>query len=187
MPFIVLLAIAAAQLTFEELLGQINQWVPDQPGFEKALAEGKVGAMLGVGSAEQANALQRKAKVPLLIGHDVIHGYRTIFPVPLAMAASWNPSLAEEASRIAAKEARAGGIRWTFAPMVDIARDPRWGRIMEGAGRRPAPRQSLRGGVRARISIRRTPRVRETLHGIRLRRGRTRLRSRGRGLGGDAA
>ena len=75
--------------------------------------------------------------IPLLIGHDVIHGYRTIFPIPLAIASSWDPQMAELSSHIAAREARATGIRWTFAPMVDIARDPRWGRIAEGAGEDP--------------------------------------------------
>jgi beta-glucosidase len=89
------------------------------------------------------NALQRAAMagsrlhIPLLIGHDVIHGYRTIFPIPLGIAATWDPSLAELSASVAAREARNDGVRWTFAPMVDIARDARWGRIAEGAGEDP--------------------------------------------------
>ncbi len=75
--------------------------------------------------------------IPLLFGFDVVHGYRTVYPVPLALAASWDPATAEKAQRMAAREASSVGIRWTFAPMVDIARDPRWGRIMEGAGEDP--------------------------------------------------
>src|SRR5438105_1267408 len=85
----------------------------------------------------QRTALTSRLKIPLLIGYDVIHGYRTTFPIPLAIAATWDPGLAEESARIAATEARAAGIHWTFAPMVDIARDPRWGRIAEGAGEDP--------------------------------------------------
>src|SRR3546814_6926474 len=76
-------------------------------------------------------------KIPLLLGFDVIHGLHTIFPVPLAMAASWDPALVEHAQAVAAAEARAVGIHWAFAPNVDIARDPRWGRIVEGAGEDP--------------------------------------------------
>jgi beta-glucosidase len=75
--------------------------------------------------------------IPLLVGFDVIHGYRTVFPVPLAMASSWDPSVEEQAQRVAAEDARATGIHWTFAPMIDIARDARWGRIVEGAGEDP--------------------------------------------------
>ena len=76
-------------------------------------------------------------KIPVLFGFDVIHGYRTIFPIPLGEASSWDPSLAERSAAIAAQEANNVGLRWTFAPMVDIARDPRWGRITEGAGEDP--------------------------------------------------
>ena len=78
-----------------------------------------------------------RLKIPLLIGRDVIHGYRTIFPIPLAQAASFNPDLAEKGSRVAAIECSSMGIKWTFTPMVDIARDPRWGRIAEGFGEDP--------------------------------------------------
>jgi len=80
---------------------------------------------------------QSRLKIPLLIGKDVIHGYRTIFPIPLAQAASFNPDLAERGSRVAAVECSSMGINWTFTPMVDIARDPRWGRIAEGFGEDP--------------------------------------------------
>jgi len=132
-----------AKMTLEEKVGQLAQYVPDQPEFTVALEKGLVGSILNGGNAKQTNELQRAAiagsrlKIPLLIGYDVIHGYRTTFPINLAIAATWDPELAELAARISAKEARAVGIRWTFAPMVDIARDPRWGRIAEGAGEDP--------------------------------------------------
>ena len=105
--------------------------------------EGRAGSVLFVNDAKQANALQKAAVeesphgIPLIFGYDVIHGLRTIFPVPIAMAANWKPETVEEAQAVAAREARAAGIAWTFAPMVDIARDPRWGRIVEGAGEDP--------------------------------------------------
>lgn len=126
-----------AKMTLEEKLGQITQMTPSQPEFVAALVQGRVGSILSEGPAEKINELQRKSKIPLLVGYDVIHGFRTIFPVPIAIASSWEPQLAEMSARIAAREAHAAGIRWTFAPMVDIARDPRWGRIMEGAGEDP--------------------------------------------------
>jgi beta-glucosidase len=131
------------RMTLEEKLGQLSQYVPDQPEFQPALKAGHVGSILNSGGAKNVNELQRAAiagsrlQIPLLIGHDVVHGYRTIFPIPLAIAATWDPSLAELSARTAAIEARAAGIRWTFAPMVDIARDARWGRIAEGAGEDP--------------------------------------------------
>src|SRR5207247_388206 len=100
-----------------------------------------VGSVLGSGGVEKTNKLQNAAlvhsEVPLLFGYDVIHGYRTIFPIPRAMAASWDPEMAELSAHTGAVEARAEGIRWTFAPMVDIAHDARWGRIAEGAGEDP--------------------------------------------------
>src|SRR6266536_4904364 len=132
-----------SQMTLEEKLGQLTQLVTDQPEFKPALEKGLVGSILNNGGAAQTNAVQRSAlegsrlKIPLLYGYDVIHGYRTIFPIPLAIASSWDPQLAELSARVAAREARAAGIRWTFAPMVDIARDARWGRIAEGAGEDP--------------------------------------------------
>lgn len=120
-------------MTLEEKVGQLSQFIPDQT----AELQGEAGSVLNTGSLAQVEALQRGRKIPLLVGHDVIHGYRTIFPIPLAMAASFDPRLTEESARIAAREAKAAGIRWTFAPMVDIARDPRWGRMAEGSGEDP--------------------------------------------------
>ncbi len=120
------------------------------PGFarqgitvDEALARGEVGSLLFVTDPAQINRLQRRAiegnrhGIPVLFGFDVIHGLRTIFPVPIAMAASWDPGGIEAGQAVAAREARAVGIHWAFAPMVDIARDPRWGRIVEGAGEDP--------------------------------------------------
>jgi beta-glucosidase len=110
---------------------------------EEAIRRGEVGSFLNVTDPVLSNRLQRIAmeesrlKIPLIFGLDVIHGYRTIFPIPLALSATWDPNLVERVSRIAANEATSSGIRWTFSPMVDIARDPRWGRIAEGAGEDP--------------------------------------------------
>ena len=110
---------------------------------ESALREGGAGSLLFVTDPAEINRLQRLAVegnrlgIPLLFGFDVIHGLRTILPVPIAMAASWDPETIERGQSVAAREARAVGIHWTFAPMVDIARDPRWGRIIEGAGEDP--------------------------------------------------
>ena len=141
-----------ARMTVEEKIGQLVQ----RPGgrqrspnsriddAERALVRaGRVGSYINVAGAEATRALQRIAVedsrlgIPLLFAMDVIHGYRTIFPVPLAMAASWDPAVPERAARIAATEAAAAGLHWTFSPMVDVARDPRWGRIVEGAGEDP--------------------------------------------------
>ena len=136
------------RMTLEEKVGQLHQLSGRQmtgPGSEKfsdKLADiraGKVGSMLNVkGVAEtreiQALALQSRLKIPLLFSLDVIHGYKTVFPVPLGESASWDMEAIEQSAYIAAKEAAASGIHWTFAPMVDIGRDPRWGRVMEGAG-----------------------------------------------------
>ena len=111
--------------------------------MEEALARGGVGSLLFVTDPAEINRLQRLAVegsrhgIPALFGFDVIHGLRTILPVPIAMAASWDPETIERGQAVAAREARAVGIHWTFAPMVDIARDPRWGRIVEGAGEDP--------------------------------------------------
>jgi beta-glucosidase len=138
-------------MTLEEKAGQLTQWrgrwSDTGPrvleGGEADIRAGKVGSFLGVFGAAYTRELQRIAleesrlKVPLLFAHDVIHGFRTIFPVPLAEAASWNVAAVERSARIAAIEATAHGLHWTFAPMVDIARDPRWGRVVEGAGEDP--------------------------------------------------
>jgi beta-glucosidase len=133
------------QMTREEKLGQLNQlfMFGPSPQIEDGVKKGDLGSLLFVTDPIEINRLQHLAvdnsrlHIPLIFGFDVIHGFRTIFPVPLAMAASWDPSLATSAQTIAAKEARSVGIDWAFAPMVDIARDPRWGRIVEGAGEDP--------------------------------------------------
>jgi beta-glucosidase len=132
-----------SKMTTEEKLGQLSQFVADQPEMKTNLPKGLVGSMLNGRGAASTNEFQRNAlagsrlKVPLLIGYDVIHGYRTIFPIPLAIASTWDAEAAELSARIAAIEARAAGIHWTFAPMVDVARDARWGRIAEGSGEDP--------------------------------------------------
>lgn len=138
-------------MTLEEKLGQLTQYAGNfavtgpnvtQRG-EAALRAGEVGSFLNVFGAENTRRLQEIAVeesrlgIPLIFGADVIHGYRTVFPVPLAEASSWNLEGVERAARIAAREAAAAGIHWTFAPMVDVARDARWGRIVEGSGEDP--------------------------------------------------
>lgn len=131
------------QMTVEEKAGQLSQFSGVNAHTLEQVKQGQTGALLNVFGAEQANAAQRIAveqsrlKIPLILGYDVIHGYRTIFPVPLASASSFDPALIEQSERVAAKEATAAGVKWTFAPMVDIARDPRWGRIVEGSGEDP--------------------------------------------------
>ncbi len=131
------------KMTLAEKVGQLNQFNIDKRDLESAIAAGKVGSVLNALGAEETNRLQRIAMeksrlhIPILFGYDVIHGYRTIFPIPLGIASTWDPAMAELAAATAAKEASAAGIRWTFAPMVDISRDPRWGRIAEGAGEDP--------------------------------------------------
>ena len=132
----------------EEKLGQLQQLDGEangnyRPEHIELVRRGLLGSTLNVRGARRTNELQRIAveqsrlKIPLIFGFDVIHGYRTIFPVPLGEAASWDPVIVERAAAAAAAEAAAAGVRWTFAPMVDIARDPRWGRIVEGAGEDP--------------------------------------------------
>lgn len=142
-------------MTIEEKVGQMNQyngfWDVTGPAPEKGNAElkyehlknGLVGSMLNVRGAEEVRKVQKIAVeesrlgIPLIIGFDVIHGYKTLSPIPLAEAASWDLEALEKSARTAAIEASASGINWTFAPMVDISRDPRWGRVMEGAGEDP--------------------------------------------------
>jgi beta-glucosidase len=136
------------RMTLEEKIGQVHQLFyftqfMKPEAIEPDIRAGKVGSLLFLTDPALINRFQKVAvensrlKIPLLFGFDVIHGFHTIFPVPLAMASSWDPALVEQAQSVAAREARAVGIHWTFAPMVDIARDPRWGRIVEGAGEDP--------------------------------------------------
>ena len=135
-----------ATMTLEEKAGQLSQyfyfggWAAQNELVESQVRAGQAGSLLFVADSRETNRLQRIAVeesrlgIPLLFGFDVIHGLRTIAPVPLGMAASWDPQLYEQVQAMAAREARAVGIHWAFAPMLDIARDPRWGRIVEGAG-----------------------------------------------------
>lgn len=130
------------QMTIEEKAGQLTQFPDNSPPTMKLIREGKVGSLLGVLGVKNTNEAQKAAldsrlKIPLIFGYDVIHGYRTIFPVPIAEASSFDMNMIEQSERVAAKESTASGIKWTFAPMVDIARDPRWGRIVEGNGEDP--------------------------------------------------
>ncbi len=135
------------RMSLAEKIGQLAQiggaaW-NEGPKPEDIIRAGGAGSVLWLNDTKEFNRLQKIAveespsKIPLLFALDVIHGYRTVFPVPLAMAASWDPSVAEQAQAVAAKEARAAGLHWTFGPMLDIARDARWGRIVEGAGEDP--------------------------------------------------
>ena len=149
-----------ARMTLEEKLGQLQQLDGEangnfRPEHVEMVRKGLLGSTLNVRGAQRSNELQRIAvtesrlKIPLIFGFDVIHGYRTIFPIPLGEAASWDPAAVERATSIAAAEARAAGVHWTFAPMVDIARDPRWGRIAEGSGEDP-----YLGSLMARARVR---------------------------------
>jgi beta-glucosidase len=140
-------------MTLEEKVGQLVQYAARRsadsgkafstPERVNMVREGRVGSFLNLVGAEATRSIQRIAveesrmKIPLIFGLDVIHGFRTVFPIPLAEASSWDPHAVETEARIAAAEASAEGIHWTFAPMADIARDPRWGRIAEGAGEDP--------------------------------------------------
>lgn len=140
-----------SRMTLEEKCGQLTQsggkWEntvrTEKEKAEAKIRAGQVGSFLSVHGAELTGRLQRIAVeesrlgIPLLFAHDVIHGFRTIFPVPLGSASSWDPAAIEKAARVAAVEATASGVHWTYAPMVDIGRDPRWGRIVEGAGEDP--------------------------------------------------
>src|SRR5688572_24399849 len=140
------------QMTLDEKIGQLNLVTPGggiatgavvSADVEKKIKEGKVGGLFGVIGVEkikvaQAFAVnQSRLKIPLIFGSDIIHGYKTIFPIPLGLSCSWDMNRVERSARIAAIEATADGLCWNFSPMVDIARDPRWGRIAEGAGEDP--------------------------------------------------
>ena len=149
------------QMTLEEKVGQLNESAGIViPGLsdekpDNLITTGGVGSILWLNNVKEINRLQHIAveksrlHIPILFGFDVIHGYRTVFPVPLAMASSWDPSVEEQAQHLAAQDARAAGIEWTFTPMVDIARDARWGRIVEGAGEDP-----YLGSAMARAQVR---------------------------------
>jgi beta-glucosidase len=153
------------QMTIEEKIGQLNQPfyitlpIPglkkDPVPYEERVRRGEIGSLLFVTDPKEINRLQKIAMteqrlhIPILFGFDVIHGFDTEFPVPLAMAASWDPAMAEQAQGVAAEEATHAGVRWSFAPMLDIARDPRWGRISEGAGEDP-----YLGAAMARAQVR---------------------------------
>jgi beta-glucosidase len=140
------------QMTLEEEVGQTSQYgigppenggAVDEVDYTALIRGGHVGAVLGPDNAKTINAYQRVAvqesrlHIPILFGLDVIHGFHTTFPIPLGLASTWDPSLVEHTARVAAREATASGIRWTFSPMVDISRDARWGRIAESAGEDP--------------------------------------------------
>ena len=150
-----------ARMTLQEKVGQLQQLdsIPNvwrvRDEHRDLIPRGLVGSFLNVRGARKINEAQHMAveqsrlKIPLLFGFDVIHGYRTIFPIPLGEASSWDPAAVERSAQIAAAEAAATGLKWTFAPMVDIARDPRWGRISEGSGEDP-----YLGAVIARARVR---------------------------------
>lgn len=136
------------KMTLEQKIGQLTQYSAgimtgpsgDKINIDDLIAKGQIGSLFNVVGAKSTNRYQKLAveksplHIPLLLGYDVIHGQRTIFPVPLGLSCTWDPDLVEKASRMAASEAADDGIRWVFSPMVDIARDARWGRITEGAG-----------------------------------------------------
>lgn len=138
-------------MTLEEKVGQMTLFTSDlattgptiRDDYVKLIKEGKVGALFNAYGTDYTRKLQKMATedtrlgIPLLFGYDVVHGFRTIFPIPLGIAASWNTDLAEQSARVAARESAASGLHWTFAPMIDVARDARWGRIAEGAGEDP--------------------------------------------------
>jgi beta-glucosidase len=135
------------RMTLDEKIGQMYQafdgYYPNEEALKNAIREGKVGSFLNIMGADRINELQRiaieesKHGIPLLFGRDVIHGYRTIFPIPLGMASSWDTTMVKKAMRISSVEASSMGINWTFAPMIDITWDPRWGRIAESCGEDP--------------------------------------------------
>jgi len=139
------------RMTLEEKIGQLVQYSAGQPtgpgtgrsDYDDMIARGQIGSLFNVVDPQEINKYQKIAMeksrlhIPILFGLDVIHGFKTEFPIPLGLASTWDPSIVEKASRVAAMEASADGIRWTFSPMVDIARDARWGRMAEGAGEDP--------------------------------------------------
>lgn len=140
-----------SKMTLEEKIGQLNLLTPGgavtgavvSEDVDEKIRQGKVGGLFGIWTPEKVRQAQKIAiensrlKIPLLFGLDVIHGHKTIFPIPLGLSATWDTALIEKSARIAATEATADGLNWVFSPMVDISRDPRWGRISEGSGEDP--------------------------------------------------
>ena len=139
------------KMTLEEKVGQLVQYSAGQPtgpgtgrtDYDDMIQKGEVGALFNITNAHESNAFQRVAveksrlQIPIIFGLDLIHGFRTEFPIPLGLASTWDPELVQKAARVAAREASATGIHWSFSPMVDIARDARWGRMAEGSGEDP--------------------------------------------------
>jgi beta-glucosidase len=139
------------KMTLEEKVGQLVQYSSGQPtgpgtgrtDYNDMIQKGEIGSLFNITTAREANLFQHIAmeksrlQIPFIYGLDVIHGYRTEFPIPLGMAATWDPELVQQTARVAAREASASGIRWIFSPMIDIARDARWGRMVEGSGEDP--------------------------------------------------
>ncbi|MCB0548765.1 MAG: beta-glucosidase, partial [Phaeodactylibacter sp.] len=135
------------KMTIQEKIGQLSQvngeYSNISSGMRAKVQKGEIGSILNEVDTKTLNELQRIAVeesrlgIPLIFARDVIHGFKTIFPIPLGQAASWNPDLVEKGARIAAMEASSVGLHWTFAPMIDISRDPRWGRIAESLGEDP--------------------------------------------------
>ena len=154
------------RMTLEEKVGQLVQYSAGQPtgpgtgrtDYDDMIARGQIGSLFNVVDPHEINRYQKIAMeksrlhIPILFGLDVIHGFKTEFPIPLGLASTWDPSIVEKASRVAAMEAAADGIRWTFSPMVDIARDARWGRMAEGAGEDPFSRFGDGGRLRKGLS-----------------------------------
>ena len=140
-----------SRMTLEEKIGQMNQLDPswDAEPKEQLIREGRVGSIFNIVGAKEVNRLQRIAVeetrlgIPLVAARDVIHGFRTIYPIPLGQGATWNPELVEKAAVYTSEEASSAGIRWAFSPMVDVAHDPRWGRVAEGYGEDPVLTSTL--------------------------------------------
>ncbi len=131
-----------SKMTLSEKIGQMNQVSVggEVSNYAEAMRNGQIGSILNEVDPVKINEFQRicveesRLGIPLLVGRDVIHGFHTVFPIPLGLAATFDPALVEQGARIAAVEATGQGVRWTFSPMLDIARDPRWGRMAEGSG-----------------------------------------------------
>ena len=190
------------RMTVEEKIGQLNLPVTGEittgqaknSDVAKKIEQGLVGGLFNLKGVAKIRDVQKLAVensrlgIPLLFGMDVIHGYETIFPIPLGLSCTWDMAAIGQSARIAAIEASADGISWTFSPMVDISRDPRWGRVSEGFGRRPVPRRRHRPRHGVGVSGKRPERptdterrnhgMRQALRTVRCRRSRTRLQHR---------